>query len=267
MINLSEKNELNGRVALVTGGARGIGLAITKSLVAHGAKVVIADVGSSINGESFDPSVAESAAQEIGNNVIAYTESIADPLTAKASVELAIKKFGALDILVNNAGTNRPENFSKVKTKDMNYVVDLNIKAAFNVAQLATKVMLKTKKRKALGGSIINMSSQLGKVGAPNRSVYNMTKFGIEGLTKGMAIDLAKNNIRVNSICPTFVETPLVKKFFKDKQFKKAMIDNIPLGRLATESDIATAVVYLASNASSMLTGSSLVIDGGWTAK
>ena len=94
-----------------------------------------------------------------------------------------------------------------------------------------------------------------------------MTKFGIEGLTKGMAIDLAKNNIRVNSICPTFVETPLVKKFFKDKQFKKAMIDNIPLGRLATESDIATAVVYLASNASSMLTGSSLVIDGGWTAK
>ena len=149
----------------------------------------------------------------------------------------------------------------------MNYVVDLNIKAAFNVAQLATKVMLKTKKRKALGGSIINMSSQLGKVGAPNRSVYNMTKFGIEGLTKGMAIDLAKNNIRVNSICPTFVETPLVKKFFKDKQFKKAMIDNIPLGRLATESDIATAVVYLASNASSMLTGSSLVIDGGWTAK
>ena len=102
----------------------------------------------------------------------------------------------------------------------MNYVVDLNIKAAFNVAQLATKVMLKTKKRKALGGSIINMSSQIGKVGGPNRSVYNMTKFGIEGLTKGMAIDLAKNNIRVNSICPTFVETPLVKKFFKDKQFK-----------------------------------------------
>ena len=176
-------------------------------------------------------------------------------------------QISKLDILVNNAGTNRPENFSKVKTKDMNYVVDLNIKAAFNVAQLATKVMLKTKKRKALGGSIINMSSQLGKVGAPNRSVYNMTKFGIEGLTKGMAIDLAKNNIRVNSICPTFVETPLVKKFFRDKQFKKAVIDNIPLGRLATESDIATAVVYLASNASSMLTGSSLVIDGGWTAK
>ena len=118
-----------------------------------------------------------------------------------------------------------------------------------------------------MGGSIINISSQLGKVGAPKRSVYNMTKFGIEGLTRGMALDLAKDNIRVNTVCPTFVETPLVKKFFKDKKFKTQMINNIPLGRLATESDIATAVVYLASNASSMITGSSLMIDGGWTAK
>ena len=149
----------------------------------------------------------------------------------------------------------------------MEYVVDLNIKAAFHVAQLGSKVMLKSKKRKSLGGSIINMSSQLGKVGAPNRSVYNMTKFGIEGLTKGMAVDLAKSNIRVNTVCPTFVETPMVKKFFKNRKFKKAMMDNIPLGRFATESDVATAVVYLASNASSMVTGSSLVIDGGWTAK
>ena len=149
----------------------------------------------------------------------------------------------------------------------MDYVVDLNIKAAFNVAQLAAKKMLKSKNRKKLGGSIINMSSQLGKVGAPLRSVYNMTKFGIEGLTKGMAVDLAKSNIRVNTVCPTFVETPMVKKFFKNRKFKKAMMGNIPLGRFATESDVATAVVYLASNASSMVTGSSLVIDGGWTAK
>jgi NAD(P)-dependent dehydrogenase (short-subunit alcohol dehydrogenase family) len=89
--------------------------------------------------------------------------------------------------------------------------------------------MLKSKKRKLRGGSIINMSSQLGKVGAPNRSVYNMTKFGIEGLTKGMAVDLAKSNIRVNTVCPTFVETPMVKSFFKDRKFKKAMMDNIPM--------------------------------------
>jgi NAD(P)-dependent dehydrogenase (short-subunit alcohol dehydrogenase family) len=132
---------------------------------------------------------------------------------------------------------------------------------------MGAKVMTKQKNRKSIGGSIINVSSQLGKVGAPKRSIYNMTKFGIEGLTRGMALDLAKNNIRVNTVCPTFVETPMVKKFFKDKKFKKEMINNIPLGRLATESDIATAIVYLASNASSMITGSSLMIDGGWTTK
>ena len=146
----------------------------------------------------------------------------------------------------------------------MNYLVDLNLKAAFNVSQIVVKKMLKNKKRP---GSIINMSSQLGHVGMAGRNIYNMTKFGIEGLTKGMSIDLASNNIRVNSICPTFVETPMVKKFFLDKSFKKKTLNNIPLGRFATESDIATAVVYLASHASSMMTGSSLVIDGGWTAK
>ena len=177
------------------------------------------------------------------------------------------KKIISLDIVVNNAGTNRPEHFIKIQKKDMDYVVDLNIKAAFHVAQLGSKVILKNKKRKILGGSIINMSSQLGKVGAPNRSVYNMTKFGIEGLTRGMSLDLAKDNIRVNTVCPTFVETPMVKNFFKNKKFKKEMIDSIPLGRFATESDIATAVVYLASDASSMITGSSLIIDGGWNAK
>ena len=182
-------------------------------------------------------------------------------------VKSVFKEIKKIDILINNAGTNRPDHFIKIKKEDMDYVVDLNIKAAFHVAQMGAKIMIKSKNRKSIGGSIINMSSQLGKVGAPIRSIYNMTKFGIEGLTRGMALDLAKNNIRVNSICPTFVETPLVKNFFKDNKFKKAVMDNIPLGRLATESDIATAVVYLASNASSMMTGSSLVIDGGWTAK
>ena len=175
-----------------------------------------------------------------------------------------LDKIKIIDVLVNNAGTNIPEPFEKIKQQSMNYLVDLNLKAAFNVAQLVVKKMLKNKKRP---GSIVNMSSQLGHVGMGGRNVYNMTKFGIEGLTRGMALDLAKNNIRVNSICPTFVETPMVKNFFKDKKFKKAMMNNIPLGRLATDSDIATAVVYLASNASSMITGSSLVIDGGWTAK
>tara|TARA_B110000438_G_scaffold235464_1_gene232202 strand:- start:418 stop:801 length:384 start_codon:yes stop_codon:yes gene_type:complete len=127
--------------------------------------------------------------------------------------------------------------------------------------------MLENKNRKKIGGSIINMSSQLGHVGAPIRSVYNMTKFGLEGLTKGMAIDLAKNNIRVNTVCPTFVETPMIKRFFKNKRFKKEVISNIPLGRVADASDVATAVAFLASDASSMITGTSILVDGGWTAK
>jgi NAD(P)-dependent dehydrogenase (short-subunit alcohol dehydrogenase family) len=149
--------------------------------------------------------------------------------------------------LVNNAGTNIPEPFEKIKQKSMNYLVDLNLKAAFNVAQLVVKKMLKNKKRP---GSIVNMSSQLGHVGMSGRNVYNMTKFGIEGLTKGMGVELAKKNIRV-----------------KNKKFKKLALGNIPLGKAATESDIATTVCFLASSASSMITGTSIVIDGGWTAQ
>ena len=175
-----------------------------------------------------------------------------------------IEKIKIIDVLVNNAGTNIPEPFEKIKQKSMNYLVDLNLKAAFNVAQLVVKKMLKNKNRP---GSIINMSSQLGHVGMSGRNVYNMTKFGIEGLTKGMGVELAKNDIRVNTVAPTFVATPMVLNFFKNKKFKKLALGNIPMGKLATESDIATTVCFLASSASSMITGTSIVIDGGWTAQ
>ena len=149
----------------------------------------------------------------------------------------------------------------------MEYIVKLNMIAAFHLAQLCTLKMLKTKNRKKIGGSIINMSSQMGHVGGSIRSVYNMTKFSLEGLTKGMAIDLAKNNIRVNTVCPTFIVTPMTKKFLKNKKFKNNMLKNIPLGRFADVSDVATAVTFLASDASSMITGTSILIDGGWTAQ
>ena len=149
----------------------------------------------------------------------------------------------------------------------MENIVKLNTTATFNLAQLCTLRMLKAKNRKKIGGSIINISSQMGHVGGPIRSVYNMTKFSLEGLTKGMAIDLAKNNIRVNTVCPTFVVTPMTKKFLKNKKFKNDMLKNIPLGRFADVSDVATAVTFLASGASSMITGTSILIDGGWTAQ
>ena len=252
-----QKTEVKNKIALVTGAGKGIGKACAIALAEAGANLII------LSRTKSDLDKLEKIVKKLKCKCTSYVCDVSN----YDELKRVFKKISSLDIIVNNAGTNRPEHFTKIKKEDMDYVVDLNIKAAFHVAQLGSKVMFKSKKRKTLGGSIINMSSQLGKVGAPNRSVYNMTKFGIEGLTKGMAVDLAKSNIRVNTVCPTFVETPMVKKFFKNRKFKKAMMDNIPLGRFATESDVATAVVYLASNASSMVTGSSLVIDGGWTAK
>lgn len=252
-----KKTELKNKTALVTGAGKGIGKACAIALAEAGANIII------LSRTKADLDKVEKIIKKLKRKCISYVCDLSDYKELKN----VFKKIISLDIVVNNAGTNRPEHFIKIQKKDMDYVVDLNIKAAFHVAQLGSKVILNNKKRKILGGSIINMSSQLGKVGAPNRSVYNMTKFGIEGLTRGMSLDLAKDNIRVNTVCPTFVETPMVKNFFKNKKFKKEMIDSIPLGRFATESDIATAVVYLASDASSMITGSSLIIDGGWNAK
>ena len=252
-----QKFEIKNKTALVTGAGKGIGKASAIALAEAGADLII------LSRTKEDLNKVKLQINKLKRKCKIFVCDVSN----YEDIKTVFKQISKLDILVNNAGTNRPDHFTKIKKEDMDYVVDLNIKAAFHVAQIATKVMLKSKRRKTNGGSIINISSQLGKVGAPLRSVYNMTKFGIEGLTKGMALDLAKYNIRVNSVCPTFVETPMIKNFFKDKKFKKAMIDNIPLGRLATDSDIATAVVYLASNASSMITGSSLVIDGGWTAK
>ena len=252
-----QKTEVKNKTALVTGAGKGIGKACAIALAEAGANVHI------ISRTKSDLDKVEKIIKKLKRKCTSYVCDIAN----YDDLKNIFKKITSLDIVVNNAGTNRPEHFTKIKKEDMDYIVDLNIKAAFHVAQLGSLAMLKLKKRKSVGGSIINMSSQLGKVAYPKRSVYSMTKFGIEGLTRGMSLDLAKDNIRVNSICPTYVETPMVKSFFKDKKFKKEIMDSIPLGRFATESDIATAVVYLASNASSMITGASLIIDGGWNAK
>ena len=188
-------------------------------------------------------------------------------VTDYEEVKEMVNKVNKIDILVNNAGTNIPEHFLKVKTENMERLVNINTVAAFNVAQLVALKMVKLKKRKKVGGSIINMSSQMGHVSGPKRSVYSMNKFGLEGLTKGMALELAENNIRVNTVCPTFVVTPMTKKFLKDKKFKREVLKNIPLGRFAELPEIASTVVFLASDAASMITGTSLLVDGGWTAR
>ena len=249
-----KKINLKNKYALVTGAGKGLGRACSIALAEAGATVIgLSRTQSDLDKLQKNIKKTRGRLIKVNCDVMNYED-----LTNK------LKKIKIIDILVNNAGTNIPEPFEKIQQSSMNYIIDLNLKAAFNVAQLVVKKMLKNKKR---GGSIINMSSQLGHVGMIGRNVYNMTKFGIEGLTKGMGVELATRNIRVNAVAPTFVETPMVKRFFKNKKFKKLALGNIPMGKAATESDVATAVCFLASDAAAMITGTSLLIDGGWTAK
>ena len=249
-----QKINLKNKYALVTGAGKGLGRACSLALAEAGATVIVLSrTMSDLNKLEKDFKKIKGKLIKIHCDVMDYEE-----------LQEKLNKIKIIDILVNNAGTNIPEPFEKIKQHSMNYLVDLNLKAAFNVAQLVVKKMLKNKKRP---GSIINMSSQLGHVGMSGRNIYNMTKFGIEGLTKGMGVELAKRNIRVNSVAPTFVETPMVKRFFKNKKFKKFAIGKIPIGKAASESDVATTVCFLASSASSMITGTSIIIDGGWTAQ
>ncbi|MDA7741663.1 SDR family oxidoreductase [Pelagibacteraceae bacterium] len=252
-----KKINLKNKTALVTGAGKGLGKACAIALAEAGARVIILS-----RTKSDLDKVSKIIRKTKGSS-----KSFVCDVTQLEEIKKILQKITRLDILVNNAGNNRPEHFTKVKQENMEYLTNLNMKAAFNVAQLCSQKMVKAKNRKKIGGSIIHMSSQLGKVGCEGRNVYNMNKFGVEGLARGMAVELAGYNIRVNTVCPTFVETPMVKKFFKNKNFKDQMLRNIPLGRVAQESDVATAVAFLAADSSEMITGTSLVVDGGWTAQ
>jgi len=251
-----KKYNLKNKVALVSGAGKGLGKACALALAEAGANLII------ISRTKKDLVQVAKATKKFKSKCKTYVCDI----TNYNDLKNIINKQSRIDILVNNAGTNIPEHFTKVKTKNMEHLVKINTIAAFNLAQLCSLKMIKSKNRKKIGGAIINMSSQMGHVGGKIRSVYNMNKFGIEGLTKGMAIDLAKYNIRVNSVAPTFVVTPMTKNFLKNKKFKRDTLNSIPLGRFAEMSEIASAVVFLASDAASMITGTSLLVDGGWTA-
>ena len=252
-----KKYNLKNKIALVSGAGKGLGRACAIALAEAGANLVII-------------SRTKKDLKEVAKRVKEYRvkcKMFVCDITDYNQIKKIISKQPRIDVLVNNAGNNIPEHFSKVKTKNMEYMVKINTVAAFNLAQLCANKMIKLKNRKKIGGSIVNMSSQMGHVGGPIRSVYNMNKWGLEGLTRGMAIDLAKYNIRVNTVAPTFVVTPMTKKFLKNKKFRKETLKNIPLGRFAELSEIASAVVFLASDAASMVHGTSLLVDGGWTAK
>ena len=185
----------------MTGAGKGLGRACSIALAEAGATVI------GLSRTKSDLDKLEKDIKKVKGKIIKIQCDVMNYQDLKEK----LNKVKIIDILVNNAGTNIPEPFDKVKQESLNYLIDLNLRAAFNVAQIVVKKMIKNKKR---GGSIINMSSQLGHVGMSGRNVYNMTKFGIEGLTKGMGVELATKNIRVNTVAPTFVETPMVKKIF-----------------------------------------------------
>ena len=248
---------LKNKTAVVTGAGKGLGRACSIALAEAGANLII------ISRTQKDLNEVSKKIKKLKVKCKSYVCDI----TNYNEIKEIINKQQKIDILVNNAGNNIPEHFTKVKTKNMEYLVKINTVATFNLAQLCALKMIKSKNRKKIGGAIVNMSSQMGHVGGPIRSVYNMNKWGLEGLTKGMSLDLAKYNIRVNTVCPTFVVTPMTKKFLKNQKFKRETLNNIPLGRFAELSEVSSAVVFLASDAASMITGTSLLVDGGWTAK
>ncbi|HEX2136250.1 MAG TPA: glucose 1-dehydrogenase [Microvirga sp.] len=243
---------LDGKRALVTGAGRGIGLAGAAALAAAGAHVALAARSRD------DVEAAASAIRERGGSAEALPLDMTD-LDAVFRTVAAAEPF---DVFLNNAGMNRPRPFVEVTVEDFDAIMGLNVRAAFFAAQAVARALLAAGKP----GSIINVSSQMGHVGGANRTVYCSSKFAVEGLTKAMAIELGPAGIRVNSLCPTFIETPMARPFLADEEFRKAVLSKIKLGRLGTVEDLMGAIVFLASDASSLMTGASLLIDGGWTA-
>ncbi|MBS0643094.1 MAG: SDR family oxidoreductase [Acetobacteraceae bacterium] len=243
---------LDGRRALVTGAGRGIGLAAAAALASAGAHVTLI---------SRTANEIEEVAAQIRAEGGAADTAVLDVLDTPA-MRSFVAGTEPFDVLVNNAGTNRPRTFLEVTEDDYDAITGLNLKAAYFAAQFVAQRMAATGTR----GSIIHISSQMGHVGGTNRTVYCMTKHGIEGLTKAMAIDLAPLGIRVNSIGPTFIDTPLTRPFFENAAFRDDVLRKIKLGRLGTVEDLMGAIVYLAGDAAALVTGTALLVDGGWTA-
>jgi NAD(P)-dependent dehydrogenase (short-subunit alcohol dehydrogenase family) len=244
---------LEGRRALVTGAGRGLGVACAAALAQAGAAVTLA-----ARSQAEIEAVAEAIRAE-GGQAEALVMDVLDASAVRQTIDAA----APFDILVNNAGTNRPAPFLDVAMADFDAVMALNLRAAFAVAQAVARRLADAGR----GGSIIHVSSQMGHVGGRNRTVYCASKHALEGLAKAMAIELGPLGIRVNTLCPTFIETPLTRPFFENEAFAQDVLSRIKLGRLGQIEEIMGAVVFLASDAASLMTGSALMLDGGWTAE
>lgn len=244
--------DLAGLRALVTGAGRGIGLGCAVALAEAGAEVTLA--------ARTLPEIETAAAaiSENGRSARALRLDVAD-IGATAA---AIAQEGPFDILVNNAGTNRPKPVWAVSEQDYDAVLDLNLKSAFFVAKAVAEGLIAAERP----GSLIHITSQMGQVGGANRTLYCASKWGVEGFSKALSLDLAPYGIRSNTLAPTFIETPMTRPFFEDKAFLESVLSKIKLGRLGKVEDLMGAVVFLASPSSALMTGATLSIDGGWTA-
>jgi NAD(P)-dependent dehydrogenase (short-subunit alcohol dehydrogenase family) len=240
---------LDGQRALVTGASKGLGRACAIALAEAGAEVLLA----ARSLPELEATVAVLSSRGLRATALALD------VTDRAAVRREVAARGPFDILVNNAGTNIREPFLDVSDASLDTLMALNVTAAFVVAQAVVRGMVDAGR----GGSIVNMSSVNGHVAGMNRTVYTATKHAIEGLTKAMAVELGPKNIRVNNICPTFFETPLTAPLLADERVMAATLKSLPIGRIGQVEDIMGAVVFLSSPAAAMITGASLLIDGG----
>lgn len=244
---------IDGRRALVTGAGKGIGLAAAAALAEAGADVDL------VARTSSDVTNAAEAIVANGGKASGHSLDVTDT----SAVTEFIASRGPYQVLVNNAGGNRPAALVDVTEENYDAITDLNIRGAFFVAKAVTKGLLDA----GLPGSVINMSSQMGHIGGPNRTVYCTSKFAIEGFTKALAWELGPHGIRVNTLCPTFIKTPLTAGMLEDQDFMDFVVSSIALGRIGQVEDLMGAITFLASDASALVTGSALMVDGGWTAK
>jgi NAD(P)-dependent dehydrogenase (short-subunit alcohol dehydrogenase family) len=249
--NTIDAFRLDGLHAVVTGASRGLGEGCALALAGAGADVTV------VGRTQADLETVAGNIRALGRNA----EIIAADVTDIDLFADRLNELSSVDIFVNNAGTNKPQPFLSVDPDTYDTVMNVNLRAAFFAAQAAARLMVDAGK----GGSIINMTSQAGHRALRDRSVYSSTKFGLEGLTKAMAFELAEHEIRVNAVAPTFVETPLAKQFLANPDFRDYVENKIRLPRLGQVGDVAAAVLYLASPAAAMVTGTSLLVDGGWT--
>ncbi|MHB1134500.1 MAG: SDR family NAD(P)-dependent oxidoreductase [Chloroflexota bacterium] len=247
--------DLSGKVALVTGGGRGIGEGIALALATQGADVALA------SRTLPDLERVAERLRALGRRSQAFHLDVADVASCQALAGEVVAQFGRIDILVNNAGVNIVKCALDVTEADWDTVLDVNLKGLFFCCQAVGRYMVAQNY-----GRIVNMASQMAKVGWYKRAAYCASKGGVAQLTKVLAVEWAENNVTVNAVAPTFVETPLTAKMFEDEAFRQAVLKRIPLRRLGTPDDVAGAVVYLASDAASLVTGHTLLVDGGWTA-